>query len=215
MIEPSTTAVVLVEGRSDQAAFNVLAARSGLSLRAAGVSVVPMGGATNISRHLDRYGPRGLDLRLVGLCDFAEQDIFRRALRRAGVGDPRSRPDLEALGFGVCAADLEDELIRAVGVEKVLDILETQRELGSFRTLRQQPAQRDRSLSDQLRRFISGRSGNKQRYAALFAGAIALDRIPHPLRLVLNQVAGGAAPPLQAAEQPVGPAGPAHFAHGD
>ena len=149
--------------------------------------MVSMGGATNIGHHLDHYGPQGRDLRLAGLCDSAEEGLFRRAVRRAGIGAPRSRTELAALGFGVCVDDLEDELIRAVGVENVMHILASQRELGSFRTLQRQPAQRGRNVRDQLRRFISGRSGNKQRYAGLLAEAVELDRVPAALCLVLSR----------------------------
>ncbi|SEE63357.1 TOPRIM nucleotidyl transferase/hydrolase domain-containing protein [Ruania alba] len=45
-------AVVLVEGRSDQAALLALASSRGLDLRAAGVLIRPIGGATNIRRAL-------------------------------------------------------------------------------------------------------------------------------------------------------------------
>ena len=45
-----------------------------------------MGGSKNIARFLDLFGPRGRDLRLAGLCDAAEEDDFRRALERAGIG---------------------------------------------------------------------------------------------------------------------------------
>ncbi|MER6695329.1 TOPRIM nucleotidyl transferase/hydrolase domain-containing protein, partial [Streptomyces minutiscleroticus] len=49
--------VVLVEGDSDQAALEALAARRGRDLDAEGVAVVPLGGATNIGRFLDVCGP--------------------------------------------------------------------------------------------------------------------------------------------------------------
>ena len=62
-------AVVLVEGMSDQAAVEALAARRGRNLEAEGVSVVPIGGAQSIGRFLERFGPRGLGLTLAGLCD--------------------------------------------------------------------------------------------------------------------------------------------------
>jgi hypothetical protein len=64
-----------------------------------GVSIVPMGGATNVDRFLDQFGPRGLDVRLAGLCDAAEEGYFLRALERAGLGSRLSHTDLEALGF--------------------------------------------------------------------------------------------------------------------
>src|SRR5580692_10982044 len=101
--------VILVEGRSDQAALEALAERRGRPLGPRGVSVVPMGGATNIGHFLDLLGPRGLGVRLAGLCDAAEEGYFRRALERAGLGSGLSRAGLEALGFYVCVADLEDE----------------------------------------------------------------------------------------------------------
>jgi hypothetical protein len=73
-------AVILVEGRSDQAALEALAQRRGRVLGAEGVAIVPMGGATNIGRFLDLFGPRGRGVRLAGLCDAAEEGCFRRAL---------------------------------------------------------------------------------------------------------------------------------------
>ncbi len=76
-------------------------------------------------------------------------------------------------------------MIRAGGVEAVLAVIATQDELESFRTLQRQTAQRDRDVLDQLRRFLSGRSGNKARYAALLTEAVALHEIPLPLKEVL------------------------------
>lgn len=76
-------AVLLVEGTSDQAALEALAERRGRALDSEGISIVQMGGATNIDRFLDLFGPRGRDVRLAGLCDAAEEGYFRRALERA------------------------------------------------------------------------------------------------------------------------------------
>jgi hypothetical protein len=181
-------AVVLVEGLSDRLALEVLAARRGRDLAAAGVTVVAMNGATNLGRYLRQYGPAGLNLKLAGLCDVAEEDYFGRVLQRAGIGACGSRAALEALGFFVCTADLEDELIRALGTGAVEQIIEAQGELRSLRTLQRQPAQRGRPAPDQLRRFMSGRSGNKYRYARLMADAVDLIRVPQPLDGVLAQL---------------------------
>ena len=176
---------MLVEGNSDRLALEVLARRRGRDLAARGVAVVAMNGAANIGHYLERYGPGGLNVRLAGLCDAAEEDHFRRAVRRAGIGAGASRARMEALGFFVCTLDLEDELIRALGTETVERIIEAQGELDSLRTLQRQPAQRGRPAQDQLRRFFSGRSGNKRRYAPLLAGAVDLARVPRPLDGVL------------------------------
>jgi hypothetical protein len=181
-------AVVLVEGLSDRIALEVLARRRGRNLAADGVAVIAMRGATNLGCYLQRYGPGGLDVKLAGLCDAAEEDYFRRMLRRAGIGAETSRAAMEALGFFVCTLDLEDELIRALGTGAVERIIEAQGELRSLRTLQRQPAQRGRAAHDQLRRFMSGRSGNKHRYARLLAGAVDLNQVPRPLDGVLAHV---------------------------
>src|SRR6266566_1254517 len=101
----SAGTVVLVEGISDQMAVEALAERRGRNLDAEGISVVPIGGATNIGHFLDLFGPRGLDVRLAGLCDAAEEGAFRRGLERAGLGSDLTRVDMERLGFYVCVAD--------------------------------------------------------------------------------------------------------------
>jgi hypothetical protein len=179
-------AVVLVEGRSDQAALETLAGRRGRMLGPGGISVVPMGGATNIGHFLDVFGPRGLGVRLAGLCDAAEEGYFRRALERAGLGSGLSRAGMEALGFYVCVADLEDELIRALGAGRVEQIIQAQGEIRSFRIFQRQPAQQGQSPERQLHRFMGTRSGRKSQYARLLAGALDLARIPWPLDRVLE-----------------------------
>lgn len=106
-------AIVLVEGISDRCAVEALAECRGRDLAAEGISVVPIGGAQAIGRFLTRFGPAGLDLTLAGLCDLGEESDFRRGLERAGLGTSLTRAGMERLGFYVCEADLEDELIRA------------------------------------------------------------------------------------------------------
>jgi OLD-like protein len=182
-VDPQT--VVLVEGRSDQVALQALAARRGRDLAAAGIAVVPMGGARNIRRFLELFGPRGLDVRLAGLCDAREEADFRRGLERAGLGANLSRADMETLGFYVCVADLEDELIRCLGTAAVEQVVEVQGELGSFRTFQQQPAWQGRSSQEQLRRFIGTHSGRKIRYARLLVDALDLTSVPRPLDRLL------------------------------
>jgi len=185
-VDPRT--VVLVEGISDQVALQALAERRGRDLAAEGVAVVPMGGAGNIRRFLELFGPRGLDVRLAGLCDAREEGDFRRGLERAGFGSNLRRVDMEALGFYVCVADLEDELIRCLGAARVEQVVEAQGELGSFRTFQQQPAWQGRSSQDQLRRFIGTHRGRKIRYARLLVDALELTSMPRPLDLVLAHI---------------------------
>jgi hypothetical protein len=184
---PARTAV-LVEGVSDQLALQALARRRGRNLAAERVSIVPMGGATNIRTFLTRFGPEGLDLKLAGLCDAAEEGDFQHALERAGLGANLTRPDMERLGFYVCVADLEDELIRALGVAAVERVIEAQSELQAFRTFQREPQWRARRAEDQLRRFLGTHRGRKIQTAALLVEALDLARVPRPLDGVLDYV---------------------------
>jgi hypothetical protein len=181
-------AVVLVEGASDKLAVETLAVRRGRDLELEGVTVVAMGGATSIGRYLAQFGPQGIGARLAGLYDAAEQGAFRSGLERAGLGSDLTRSDMETLGFFACTADLEDELIRCLGTARVEQIVDTQGELGSFRILQQQPAQRGRSTHAQLRRFMGTRSGRKLTYARLLVEGLDLDNVPRPLDQVLGYV---------------------------
>jgi hypothetical protein len=177
--------IILAEGASDKAALEVLAARRGQVLGRGGACVVAMGGATSIGHFLDLLGPHGLNLRLAGLCDAAQEAHFRTALERGGLGASATRAEMEALGFYVCTADLEDELIRAAGTAAVEHIIQAQGELRSLRIFQQQPAQRPQSASQQLHRFMGTRSGRKSRYARLMAAALDPGRVPRPLDRVL------------------------------
>ena len=110
---PGSCTVVLVEGMSDQAAVQTLAARRGRDLPGEGIFVVPMGGATNIGHFLGLFGPTGS-----GSAWRACATRRRSTTSGAAWSAPaRLRPG--RLGFFVCVADLEDELIRALGVSAV------------------------------------------------------------------------------------------------
>ena len=183
-----TSSVVLVEGVSDQLALEALARRRGRNLDAEGISVVPIGGTKNIGSFLDRFGPRGLDVRLAGLCDAAEEGDFQRGLERAGLGSNLTRADMERLGFYVCVADLEDELIRSLGAAAVEQVIDAQGELGLFRSFQKQPAWRGRAPEEQLRRFFGTYSGRKIQSGALLVGALDLNQVPRPLDGVLAHV---------------------------
>lgn len=181
-------AVVLVEGISDQIAVEALAARRGRDLDAEGIVVVPVGGAHATAKYLRRFGPGGAGVRLAGLCDAGEEKILLGGLALAGLGSPRSRADLGRMGFHVCVADLEDELIRAAGILLVEQLLDAQADLGSFRTMQRQPAWRGRRPEEQVRRFLGAGSDRKLRYARLIVGAVDLARMPQPLDAVLADV---------------------------
>ncbi len=181
-------AVVLVEGVSDQIAVETAALRHGRDLAAERTVVLPMGGAHAFARYLTQLGPAGAGLRLAGLCDAGEEDVVRRGLASAGIGSPWTRASLERLGFYVCVQDLEDELIRAVGVARVEELVDSQGDLGSLRSLQRQLEWRGQPAGAQLRRFLGSGATRKLRYARLLTGAVDLDRLPPPLEAVLSRV---------------------------
>jgi hypothetical protein len=177
-------AIVLVEGLSDQIAVETLATRRGRNLENEGVVVVPIGGAQAIGRFLARFGKT----KLAGLCDSGEEEVFRRSLEQAGFGSELTRADMERLGFYVCVEDLEDELIRALGAASIEAVVESQGDLGSFRTFQKQPAWRGRPIEAQLRRYMGSADRRKLRYARLLVDALDLAQMPRPLDGVLAHV---------------------------
>src|SRR6266516_2815798 len=173
--DPGSCAVVLVEGMSDQAAVQTLAERAGRDLGAEGIFVVAIGGATNIGHFVSLFGPAGYGVRLAGLCDLREEPVFRRGLDRVGP-------------YFVCVADLEDELIRALGTGRVEELIEAEGESGPFETFTKQPAHRGEGRDQQLHRFMGTRSGRKIRYGHILAAALDLAFVPGPLLGLLSAV---------------------------
>ena len=182
MSTPQT--VVLVEGESDRVALHALARRFRRDLAAEGVEVVAMQGIANIRACLERYGPHGEELRLSGLYDIGEERHVRRGFAAAGMPvDGDGGP--AALGFHACVEDLEDELMRSLGLDGVESVIEDAGEGRSLRLLQQMPAQAGWSREKILRRFLCSQSGRKARYARLFVENMDLDRAPAPLVAVL------------------------------
>jgi hypothetical protein len=195
--QADVSAVVVVEGESDQIAIEALAERRNVDLAAAGIRVVRLGGAHRIGGFLDQLDLRGGGPRLAGLCDAGEEPVFRRALERAGFGSNLTRAEMEQLGFFVCIVDLEDELIRALGVSAVEEILRANGDLRRFRTLQQMPAWRGRATEEQLRRFMGSGGRRKLRYARLLVDALDPRFVPRPLDRVLAHAVALTVPPLR------------------
>ncbi len=173
---------ILVEGLTDVLAVEALARRSERDLESEGVAVVSLGGGGGLAAQLALLRPTGVEL--LGLCDVDHERRWARRLERAGLGSDLDREAMEALGFFVCDRDLEDELIRALGVEAVERVIAEQGDLHSFQTLTKQPSHRDGSRHDQLRRFFTSQSGRK-RYIPLLVEALEPGKEPRPLREVL------------------------------
>jgi len=199
VIRPSRT-VVLVEGESDRVAVTTLARRIGRDLADEGVEVVAMGGATNVHRFLGRYADPAAGVRVAGLCDLGERRHFARAILRHGLG-PWPFPDrsagrragdgtteLSTYGFFVCVRDLEDELIRCLGADRVVEVVADEGEAGALATFRQQPAQRARPVEAQLHRFLGTHSGRKAQYARALVEALPDGVSPAPLAGLLGRL---------------------------
>jgi hypothetical protein len=149
--------LVLVEGESDRAALLVLAERLGAT-----VEVIPVGGSKGVRRAVEQHPEE----RLIGLVDSNERRDFERVLQQVFV----------------CERDLEDELIRAVGVAGVEAMLHERGRLGSFRKAQLQPAQRDWPIERQLWRYLDH---DKVGYAAALAELVPLNRVPAALAGVI------------------------------
>jgi hypothetical protein len=150
--------VVAVEGTSDKTVLEQLARRQRRDLAAERIEIVAIGGAHAIRRFVAELPP-GTHVR--GLCDESEAHLFRRVLDETHV----------------CVPDLEGELIRAIGVERVLTLVDA----ASFRTMQRQPAQRDRPVEQQLHRWLRSSSTRFHRYLPVLVEALDLDRVPVPL----------------------------------
>jgi hypothetical protein len=160
-------AVILVEGITDRIALQAVARRLGLDL--GGVEIVPIGGAQAIRRAFAEYEGE----RVAGLCDAGEERWFRRVLGRA---------------THVCVKDLEDELIRALGVDRVEEVIAAHGELETFRNFQNQLYWRGRPVERQLRRWLQN-GGRRHRYPPLLVEAMEPEQIPSPLAGVLAAVA--------------------------
>ncbi|WP_369194322.1 TOPRIM nucleotidyl transferase/hydrolase domain-containing protein [Streptomyces djakartensis] len=169
-------AAVLLEGQSDVAAVSALAARRGRDLAAEGVCVLSIGGAMSVGRHARLLGPPGLGLRLTGLCDEGERGYYARGFENAGAAQD---------DFFVCAADLEDELIRALGVARVAELVREEGDRRPLQTFLRQPAQQGRAPRQQFRRFLGTKKGRKIHYGRVLVEALEADQVPQPLDRLL------------------------------
>ncbi|USQ80801.1 hypothetical protein NF556_03845 [Ornithinimicrobium faecis] len=184
--QPPAT-LVLLEGPSDVAAVTtLLAAQEGAGERSA-YELVDLGGVTNVGAHLRRAAHADPSPRVVGLCDAGEARVVLRALQRVGraIAAPQ---ELSEEAFFVCDRDLEDELIRALGPQRCLEVLEEQRLSGRFAAFSRQPAWAGRPLTARLHRFCGVASGRKILLAGAMAAALTPDQVPPPLAGLLESL---------------------------
>jgi hypothetical protein len=174
---------VLVEGRSDAVVVEHLLRTHGLER----ARVEVMDGVTNIERELARLAGTAPGAEVCGLFDAAEERFVRRALARRGI-PADGRADLARAGFFACDADLEDELIRALGTDVVEEALTELGELPRLRTFQRQPEWRGRPHPAQLRRFAGAGSGRKERLAEALAKRLTPATTPVPLARLVRYV---------------------------
>jgi len=182
---------VLVEGESDAAAVRALAGLFGHDLGSGSIRICPVGGVTNFPQALSELTRAHPGSSFCGLYDIAEERYVRRALGNAALPNAAHEPP-ESFGFFACVADLEDELIRALGAEAVQHVLEAQGELASFRRFQAMPHHRLTPVDHQLRRFLGTRATRKIRSARLLVEQLDVQRLPRPLAQLAARLFGAA-----------------------
>lgn len=185
----ATPVLVLLEGPSDVAAVStLLAARADKGGRTA-YELVDLGGVTNVGAHLRRVVEWDPVPPVIGLCDAGEARVVLRALQR--VGRTLTEPEeLADEGFFVCDRDLEDELIRALGAQRCLQVLDQEGLGARFAAFSRQPDWVDRPLMDRLHRFCGIASGRKILLAGAMAGALRPREVPAPLADLISCLVG-------------------------
>jgi hypothetical protein len=163
-MESREPVVIAVEGVSDKVVLERISRRLGRDLAAERITIQAIGGAHAIRRFVSELG-RGVAVR--GLCDENEEHLFRRVLHEVYV----------------CVPDLEGELIRALGVERMLEIVDRD----AFVTMQRQPAQRGRPVELQLHRWLRSSSSRYHRYLPMLVDALEPDRVPASLSGVLGE----------------------------
>jgi predicted ATPase len=174
--------IMFVEGPSDHLAILALAKKKNLSLDSLGVSIVTLNGAGILTWYLKLFGPSGFGLSLCGLCDSDHLSEWSKVLEGAGLGTNLSQATMEAIGFFVCVRDLEDELIKALGLAKVIQIIDQIGDNGAWNIFCQQPKNKGLSQAEQLHAFLTKR---KVLYAPLLVSKLSTT-IPRPLEEVLT-----------------------------
>lgn len=187
MVVPRT--LILVEGESDAGAIRALAELSGCDLELHHVDVRSAEGVTNFPKLLADFVRANPGAKFCGMYDVADAWHVRRALINAGVAVGPNE-SLESFGFFACVADLEDELIRALGTDGVERVLHEQGELASFRRFQAMPQHRDTPGSKQIHRFLGTRATRKIRSARRLVEALGLARLPRPLKLLASRCLG-------------------------
>lgn len=91
-------------------------------------------------------------------------------LQKAGIA-ATDRASMKSAGFMVCAKDLEQEFVRALGLSSAQAIIATEGEANAFTSFQKQPAHSTATLDEQLCRFLQK---EKIRWALPLVGGLSL-----------------------------------------
>lgn len=181
----ATPTVVLLEGPSDVAALEQVLATQHPPVPETTYRLVDMGGVTNTGAHLQ--AARDAGDRVVGLVDAGEAWVVVKSLQRLGTSINEVE-ELPAHGFFVCDRDLEDELIRALGVPGCLELLHELGMAHAFEAFSAQLHWAEAPVEDRLRRFCGVASGRKIRLAGAMAGALPAQDLPAPIAALIARL---------------------------
>lgn len=134
-------------------------------------------------------------------CSSRARAVGSRSSRSRGCGlEAALAPGgLERHGCFGCDADLEDELVRALGADDVEAVVDAAGDSASLVRLAQMPAQRGWTRERVLRRSFGAGARRKARSAPLLVEALGRERAPAPLRALLEHVRadGGVHEPIR------------------
>lgn len=176
--------VMFVEGPSDFLALRVAARTMHVDLDARGVAVVSLQGAGLLGTYLRLLGPEGLDLDITGLCDADAETDWQATLSAAGI-PVTDRAAMNAAGFFVCEADLEQELVGALGEPTVEAVIVQEGQAARLTRFVDTPERRLLSRAEQLAAFARN---NKTRWAPRLAEELSAATVPAPLQDLLGRV---------------------------
>jgi hypothetical protein len=176
--------VVFVEGFSDLLAVRACASTLDIDLDARGVSLISLEGADILQHYLSLLGPSGLNVRMRGLCDLDKEARWTALLTVAGISI-NSRSDLNAAGFHVAEADLEEELVKALGITDTERVISEAGLTNRLEGFEKQPTNAGLSREDLLTAFAGTL---KIKLAPLLASEIPASDIPGPIKALLEGI---------------------------
>jgi putative ATP-dependent endonuclease of the OLD family len=176
--------VVLVEGYSDRLVLMTLAQRLGRQLDASGVTVLSLDGGSTVGSYLSLFGPNGLGLEVLGLCDEDKEKKWQQELQKVGI-PATSRAAMAAAGFFVCAPDLEAEFVKSLGTAGTQAVIASEGAANTFAQFTAGPPNSTYPLEEQLRLFLHK---HNVPLAIPLSGAADLNTLPPALHGLLSKL---------------------------